>query len=135
MNITKKIVGLALVGALGASMAVPAAAATRAPRHSCGGEWTAGAVCNFRYAGGSLHVGGGYQADPAGYVTVTLEAIDPETERRVPVLSCAVGGGSFGGCASVSTGSLTIDLRAGQRLFCTVQGADAGHYSCSSDRT
>jgi hypothetical protein len=69
-----------------------------------------------------------------GYVTVTLEAVDPESGRRVPVLTCASAAGSFGGCGTVSTESPTIELTRNQQLFCTVQGADEGTYSCRSSR-
>jgi hypothetical protein len=125
---------LLIVGVV-AAMAAPvtADAATRERKTGCGGRWDAAATCNFRYAGGGLSMKADFTtADEAGYVSILLEAVDAETGQRYPLLSCGSVSTDFGGCASVSTGSPTVEIERGQKLICAVQGADRGRYSCSS---
>jgi hypothetical protein len=128
-----------VISALVVSMAVPAGAGTKGkPRardpYSCGGKWTSGGVCNFKYAGGQLQIGGNFTADQVGFITVTLEALDSQTGQRVPLMSCGSISSSFGACGSFATDSPTIELEKGQQLFCMVQGADSGTYRCKSTR-
>jgi len=127
-----------LVAALGlvAILAVPtqAAGASKNSKQRCGGRWDAAATCNFRYAGGALTVDGSFEADELGFVTVTLEAVDAATGARVPLLNCGIAGTSFGACTAVTTDSPTIELERGQKLFCSVEGAEAGRYRCASPR-
>ena len=131
---------LATVVALVAVLAVPAQGAQGGgagkvkKANRCGGKWVSGATCNFKYAGGAINIGGSYQAETLGFISVTVEAENAEGVR-VPVVSCGTTAGQFGGCAtSTSDGGMlpAPELEKGQRLFCTVTGADEGKYSCKS---
>ena len=82
-----------------------------------------------------LSIGGTFKAEQVGYLTVTLETIDSNSGRRVPIMSCGSVSTTFGACGSFATESPTVSLEVGQKLFCTVQGADRGRYRCNSART
>ena len=133
MDVIKKTVKLLLAAGVIATLVAPVSA-TAAQRNECGGKWEAGAVCNFRYAGGAISVKASFVAPEAGYVSLLLEAVDPESGQRIPVLSCGTALMSRGACSTVTSDSPVAELERGQKLVCTVQGADRGKYSCASYR-
>ena len=135
MTFFKRVTRVLLTVGVVAAMVAPATAdaATRERKTRCGGRWEAAGTCNFKYAGGGISMKADFTADDgAGYVSILLEAVDAETGQRYPIMSCGSASTSFGGCASVSTDSPTVEIERGQKLVCSVQGVDRGRYSCSS---
>jgi hypothetical protein len=138
MTLFKSISKVLVIVGLIAVVAAPAAAGASerrvgSERTRCGGEWQASGACNFKYAGGGISIKGNFVAsEELGYVNVLLEAVDAESGARYPVLSCGTVSTDFGACGAVSTDSPTVELERGQKLVCTVTGADHGKYSCAS---
>ena len=134
MTFIKRATRVLLTLGLVAAMAAPVTAdAAERPETKCGGRWDAGGVCSFRYAGGGISVGGNFRSEGLGYITVTLEAVDPETKERTPLLSCGTPGNGFGGCVAVSTDTDPFEVARGDKLVCTVSGMERGRYKCTSD--
>lgn len=98
---------------------------------NCGDKFINADECSFRYEGGQLYLGGSIRGPvpSSSTATIRLEARSRITGTRYLLLSCTYVGG---GCSAGGSYGTFEDLKRGQRLYCTAEGAGRGIYDCGT---